>query len=49
MALRDYLPWNRRQYATKGTNPPYSKDDPRSYGEGVIRRIQLQNKKVEQN
>ena len=43
MALRDYLPWNRRQYATKGTNPPYSKDDPRSYGEGVIRRIQLQN------
>ena len=42
MALRDYLPWNRRQYATKGTNPPYTKDDPRSYGEGVIRRIQLQ-------
>jgi hypothetical protein len=42
MALRDYLPWNRRQFATKGTNPPYSKDDPRSYGEGVIRRIQLQ-------
>jgi len=44
MALRDYLPWNRRQFATKGTNPPYSKDDPRSYGEGVIRRIQLQQK-----
>jgi hypothetical protein len=42
MALRDYLPWNRRKFATKGTNPPYSKDDPRSYGEGVIRRIQLQ-------
>jgi len=42
MALRDYLPWNRRQFATKGTNPPYSKDDPRNYGEGVIRRIQLQ-------
>ena len=42
MALRDYLPWNRRQFATKGTNPPYSKDNPRSYGEGVIRRIQLQ-------
>ena len=42
MALRDYLPWNRRQFATKGTNPPYLKDDPRSYGEGVIRRIQLQ-------
>ena len=42
MALRDYLPWNRRQFATKGTNPSYSKDDPRSYGEGVIRRIQLQ-------
>ena len=44
MALRDYLPWNRRKFATKGTNPPYSKDDPRSYGEGVIRRIQLQQK-----
>ena len=44
MALRDYLPWNRRQFATKGTNPPYSKDDPRSYGEGVIRRIQLQQR-----
>ena len=43
MALRDYLPWNRRQFATKGTNPPFSKDDPRSYGEGVIRRIQLQS------
>ena len=42
MALRDYLPWNRRKFATKGTNPPYSKDDPRSFGEGVIRRIQLQ-------
>ena len=43
MALRDYLPWNRRQFASKGTNPPYSKDDPRSFGEGVIKRIQLQN------
>ena len=43
MALRDYLPWNRRQFASKGTNPPYSKDDPRSFGEGVIKRIQLQS------
>ena len=46
MALRDYLPWNRRKYATKGTNPPFLKDDPRSFGEGVIRRIQLQDNRT---
>ena len=42
MALRDFWPFNRRQFATKGTNPPFTKDSPRSYGEGVIRRLQLQ-------
>ena len=43
MALSDYWPFNRRRFATKGTEPPFSKDDPRSFGEGVIRRIQLQS------
>ena len=43
MALRDYWPFNRRSFATKGTNPPYNKDNPRSFGDGVIRRIQLQS------
>ena len=42
MALRDYWPFNRRSFATTGTNPPFTKDDPRSFGEGIIRRIQLQ-------
>ena len=43
MALRDYWPFNRRSFATKGTNPPFNKDNPRSFGDGVIRRIQLQS------
>ena len=43
VALRDYWPFNRRSFATKGTNPPYSKDDPRSFGSGVIKRLQLSN------
>ena len=43
MALSDYWPFNRRSFATKGTNPPFSKDDPRSFGAGVIKRLQLQN------
>ena len=43
MALRDYWPFNRRSFATKGTNPPFTKDNPRSFGDGVIRRIQLQS------
>ena len=44
VALSDYWPFNRRSFATKGTAPPFSKDDPRSYGAGVIKRLQLQNK-----
>ena len=43
MALSDYWPFNRRSFATKGTNPPFSKDDPRSFGAGVIKRLQLSN------
>ena len=43
MALRDYWPFNRRSFATKGENPPYTPDSPRSYGSGVIKRLQLQN------
>ena len=43
MALRDYWPFNRRSFATKGTNPPFTKDNPRSFGDGVIHRIQLQS------
>ena len=43
MVLSDYWPFNRRSFATKGTNPPFSKDDPRSFGAGVIKRLQLQN------
>jgi len=31
----------RRRFASKGTNPPFNKDEPRSYGEGVIRRLAL--------
>jgi len=44
VALRDYWPFNRRSFATKGENPPFTEDNPRSYGAGVIKRIQLQNK-----
>ena len=43
MALSDYWPFNRRSFATVGQDPPFSKDDPRSYGSGVIRRIKLQD------
>ena len=39
MALGDSI---RRFFAVTGSNPPYKKDEPRSYGEGVIRRIKLQ-------
>ena len=41
MALSDYWPWNRRKFATKGKNPPFKKDEPRSYGAGAIKRIKL--------
>ena len=45
MPLRDYLPFfgRNRTFATVGSNPTYSKDNPRSYGAGVIKRIKLQN------
>ena len=45
MPLRDYLPFlgRSRTFATVGSNPTYSKDNPRSYGAGVIKRIKLQN------
>ena len=44
MPLRDYLPFGRRrECASVGENPPFSKDNPRSYGAGVIKRIKLQN------
>ena len=43
MALSDYWPFKRRSFATVGQDPPFSKDDPRSYGAGVIRRIKLQD------
>jgi len=42
MSLRDYVPFLRqRQFATVGKNPPFKKDDPRSFGEGIIRRLRL--------
>jgi len=42
MALRDYVPFlRRRKFATVGGDPPFKKDDPRSFGEGVIKRIRL--------
>ena len=44
MALRDYLPWNRRKFASVGSNPPFAANEPRDYGAGVIKRLQLQNK-----
>ena len=31
----------RRRFASIGSNPPYKKDDPRSYGEGVIKRLKI--------
>jgi len=42
MALRDYLPWNRRKFAAVGSNPPFTQNEPRDFGAGVIKRIQLQ-------
>ena len=42
MALRDYLPWNRRKFAAVGSNPPFAPNEPRDFGAGVIKRIQLQ-------
>jgi len=42
MALRDYLPWNRRKFAAVGSNPPFNANEPRDFGAGVIKRIQLQ-------
>ena len=39
MSLIDNI---RRRFATVGSNPPFKKDDPRSYGAGVIKRIKLQ-------
>ena len=41
MALSDYLPWNRREFATVGRDPPFTKDEPRSFGAGVIKRIKI--------
>ena len=45
MPLRDYLPFfgRNRTFATVGSNPSYDKDNPRSFGAGVIKRIKLQN------
>ena len=44
MPLRDYLPFGRRrEFASVGENPPFDKDNPRSFGAGVIKRIKLQN------
>ena len=42
MALRDYLPWNRRKFAQVGSNPPFAANEPKDYGAGVIKRLQLQ-------
>tara|TARA_R110000824_G_scaffold158551_1_gene332535 strand:+ start:307 stop:1614 length:1308 start_codon:yes stop_codon:yes gene_type:complete len=33
----------RRTFASVGSNPAYKKDDPRSYGAGVIKRLKLSN------
>jgi len=33
----------RRVFASTGSAPPFKKDDPRSYGEGVIKRLKLSN------
>ena len=33
----------RRRFASIGSAPPFKKDDPRSYGEGVIKRLKLSN------
>ena len=39
MALGDSI---RRFFAVTGSKPPFKKDEPRSYGDGIIRRIKLQ-------
>ena len=36
MALIDYWPFKRREFAQTGSTPPYKKDEPRSFGEGII-------------
>tara|TARA_Y100000296_G_scaffold28341_1_gene33023 strand:+ start:3238 stop:4497 length:1260 start_codon:yes stop_codon:yes gene_type:complete len=41
MAIADYWPFKRREFATVGKNPPFQKDEPHSFGAGVIRRIKL--------
>lgn len=33
----------RRRFAVTGSNPPFEKDEPRSFGAGVIKRIKLTN------
>tara|TARA_R110000824_G_scaffold108662_3_gene255939 strand:- start:3108 stop:4412 length:1305 start_codon:yes stop_codon:yes gene_type:complete len=33
--------WIKRNFASKGSNPPFKEDDPLDYGAGVIRRLQL--------
>ena len=33
----------RRRFARVGAEPPFKKDDPRSYGAGVIKRLKLSN------
>jgi len=35
--------WVSRRFATKGTNPPFKEDEPRDFGEGIIRRLRLTN------
>ena len=36
--------WINRRFATKGTNPPFEEDEPRDFGEGIIRRLHLTNR-----
>ena len=31
----------RRRFATKGSDPPFKKDDPVSFGAGIIKRLKL--------
>jgi len=33
----------RRAFATTGSEPPFKEDDPRSFGEGIIKRLNLSN------
>ena len=35
--------WISRRFATVGSNPPFKEDEPRNFGEGVIRRLKLTN------